>query len=176
MQKNTNANRVMEFRNHFKNGASLKSLMSKGNQNVKAEIMNFKTICLIIVFGTICSLGSLYGQERRVIGSVTATVILHYDDNRSTWEQKVRSELMRVASNKYENAVGVQNLSWTAGQGYHHQHTSNQGGWCTPYYATAEVIGVGDAQEATKKCPYCSEKILSTAKKCKHCGEWLDRK
>lgn len=25
-----------------------------------------------------------------------------------------------------------------------------------------------------KKCPYCSEDILSEAKKCKHCGEWLD--
>jgi hypothetical protein len=26
----------------------------------------------------------------------------------------------------------------------------------------------------TKNCPYCSEEILSTAKKCKHCGEWLE--
>ena len=23
------------------------------------------------------------------------------------------------------------------------------------------------------RCPHCSEKILSTARKCKHCGEWL---
>ena len=28
--------------------------------------------------------------------------------------------------------------------------------------------------EETKKCPYCSEQILRTAKKCKHCGEWLE--
>src|SRR4030043_527181 len=28
--------------------------------------------------------------------------------------------------------------------------------------------------EETKKCPYCSEQILITAKKCKHCGEWLE--
>jgi hypothetical protein len=27
--------------------------------------------------------------------------------------------------------------------------------------------------ETTIKCPYCSEEILSTAKKCKHCGESL---
>ena len=26
-----------------------------------------------------------------------------------------------------------------------------------------------------KKCPFCSEEILAAAKKCKHCGEWLDR-
>ncbi|WP_286393655.1 hypothetical protein [Pseudanabaena mucicola] len=24
------------------------------------------------------------------------------------------------------------------------------------------------------QCPHCSEEIQSTAKKCKHCGEWLD--
>lgn len=28
--------------------------------------------------------------------------------------------------------------------------------------------------EETKKCPFCSEEILITAKKCKHCGEWLE--
>ena len=26
----------------------------------------------------------------------------------------------------------------------------------------------------TKQCPYCSEEILETAKKCKHCGEYID--
>lgn len=25
------------------------------------------------------------------------------------------------------------------------------------------------------KCPYCGEEILKTAKKCKHCGEWLNQ-
>ena len=28
--------------------------------------------------------------------------------------------------------------------------------------------------EETKNCPYCGEEILAGAKKCKHCGEWLD--
>ena len=25
------------------------------------------------------------------------------------------------------------------------------------------------------KCPYCGEEIAATAKKCKHCGEWLEK-
>lgn len=29
--------------------------------------------------------------------------------------------------------------------------------------------------EETKRCPYCGEEILAVAKKCKHCGEWLNR-
>ena len=29
--------------------------------------------------------------------------------------------------------------------------------------------------EEKKNCPYCGEEILAVAKKCKHCGEWLDK-
>lgn len=30
--------------------------------------------------------------------------------------------------------------------------------------------------ELKKQCPFCSEEISPTAKKCKHCGEWLEDK
>lgn len=29
-------------------------------------------------------------------------------------------------------------------------------------------------KQETTRCPYCGEEILAVAKKCKHCGEWLD--
>ena len=29
-------------------------------------------------------------------------------------------------------------------------------------------------EQEKKRCPYCGEEILSAAKKCKHCGEWLE--
>lgn len=28
----------------------------------------------------------------------------------------------------------------------------------------------------TKKCPYCGGEIMLTAKKCKHCGKWLEER
>ena len=31
-------------------------------------------------------------------------------------------------------------------------------------------------EQDTKNCPYCGEEILAIAKKCKHCGEWLEER
>ena len=30
-------------------------------------------------------------------------------------------------------------------------------------------------QTTTKNCPFCGEDILTAAKKCKHCGQWLEK-
>lgn len=27
----------------------------------------------------------------------------------------------------------------------------------------------------TKNCPFCGKEVLVTAKKCKHCGQWLEK-
>src|SRR5881397_1429002 len=37
------------------------------------------------------------------------------------------------------------------------------------------TAGASTEAEATKRCPFCGEVILAIAKKCKHCGEFLDR-
>ncbi len=34
--------------------------------------------------------------------------------------------------------------------------------------------GENQAVPQTKPCPFCGEQIMETAKKCKHCGEFLD--
>ena len=39
---------------------------------------------------------------------------------------------------------------------------------------SSHAIAVKD-EDSEQDCPYCSEKILLTAKKCKHCGEFLDQ-
>ena len=43
-------------------------------------------------------------------------------------------------------------------------------------YIAVLVLYLLPTEQNTKQCPYCGEKILPTAKKCKHCGEWLESK
>src|ERR1700722_8566791 len=45
----------------------------------------------------------------------------------------------------------------------------------TPTQEQPAESAVATSAEATKRCPFCGEVILAIAKKCKHCGEFLDR-
>jgi hypothetical protein len=48
----------------------------------------------------------------------------------------------------------------------------------SPIFLTDEIQsahgGSPPAPEATIRCPFCSEHIFASAKKCKHCGEFLE--
>ena len=53
---------------------------------------------------------------------------------------------------------------------------SGKRGKCPKCGGTVLVPEVScELEEPTKQCPYCAEIILAVAKKCKHCGEFLDR-
>lgn len=42
-------------------------------------------------------------------------------------------------------------------------------------YTVLSIASENPAPSATAPCPFCMETILVGAKKCKHCGEWLDK-
>ncbi len=44
-----------------------------------------------------------------------------------------------------------------------------------PATPNASSPALSAAAEETKRCPFCGEVILAIARKCKHCGEFLDR-
>jgi len=45
-------------------------------------------------------------------------------------------------------------------------------GFCFSYLAV--IVAYILPTEETKQCPYCGEQVLTIAKKCKYCSEWLD--
>ena len=44
-----------------------------------------------------------------------------------------------------------------------------------PQCAATAVAGADNGSTATKPCPFCAEPVRGAARKCRHCGEILDR-
>ena len=44
-----------------------------------------------------------------------------------------------------------------------------------PQCAAASIAGVDNGSAAVKPCPFCAEPVRTAARKCRHCGEILDR-
>jgi len=41
---------------------------------------------------------------------------------------------------------------------------------------SSSAAGTATSGAYTRKCPFCAEEVLHDAKKCKHCGEFVDGK
>jgi len=124
MQLNTNANRVMESGNHFKNGASLKCHTIRGNF-LRIALTITVTLFAFVSFGQNADIYGDPKKNERVIGNVQTTITIEVfhsiEDFFSAAPQapsydEAYSKLLAIAKINYPNKViDLRNISGSAG-------------------------------------------------------------
>jgi predicted RNA-binding Zn-ribbon protein involved in translation (DUF1610 family) len=168
----------MESRDHLKNGASLKSLMSKKNNLNKILFTFIILLCSPTITQAFTILQSNIGDKRikiiRIIILIIIVIIIPL----------VTKLIKTVAKNNkkkklIENTEKAVELSNTKECPYCGKEILTAAKKCKHCYKLLDNINEEKTIDKlldsnTKNCPYCGEEILTVAKKCKHCGEWLN--
>ena len=92
------------------------------------------------------------------------------EDLRPEKDVKLETSLSELSKEQEQIEIKVR----CSGCGNDFMSPAYHGGKKTKCPSCGQAISISLQDRETKKCPMCSEEILVTAKKCKHCGEVLE--
>ena len=126
---------------------------------------------LLVVYGwSMSQVGPLNGFGKLVVAQLLASVPLLYF--LPTWEAWERKHTNLTGVTLLNLLLGWTLVGWVAALVWSCWRTSapHGEGQAEPI---AQSVSDGEPVAETKTCPFCAEKVLAAAIKCKHCGSDL---